>query len=154
MQIVWNLLQVVHWFIYHKIIPTKTSMTSHYTVLKIKILLVPVNWSLWHNPVGQATYHDGHKIAFSLWPRWIRTVECGILVIKKNFCKKFTNWIIFSLFNVPMKHVHKKEKQKEIWLWKKNNLLLSPLLFNFNIEKTSIMICYANFVSWIYIYFG
>ena len=65
-----------------------------------KILLVPVNWSLWHNPGGQATYHDGHKIAFSLWPKWIRTGECGILMIKKNFCEKFTNHIIFSLFNV------------------------------------------------------
>ena len=128
-------------------------MTSDYTVLKIKMLLVPVSWLLWHNPGGQATYHDGHKIAFSLWPRWIRTVECGILVIKKIFCKKFAIWMIFSLFNVPMKHVHKKEKQKEIWLWKKNNPL-SPLLFNSNIEKTSIMICYANFVTWIYIYFG
>ena len=36
---------------------------------------------------GQAMYHDGHKIAFSLWRKWIRAVECGILAIKKTSMK-------------------------------------------------------------------
>ena len=34
------------------------------------------------DPDGQATYHDGHKIAFSLWRKLIRTVESQILAIK------------------------------------------------------------------------
>ena len=34
------------------------------------------------DPDGQATYHDGHKIAFSLWQKLIRTVESQILPIK------------------------------------------------------------------------
>ena len=36
------------------------------------------------DPGSQATYHDSHKIAFSLWQMRIRTVECGILTIKKS----------------------------------------------------------------------
>ena len=50
---------------------------------------------------------------------------------------------IQSFLNVPRKHV--LEKQKEIWWSKKNNIILSPLRFSCNIEKTKIMICYVNF---------
>ena len=38
---------------------------------------------------GQATYHNSHKIAFSLRRKLIRTVECGILVIKKTLWKLY-----------------------------------------------------------------
>ena len=51
---------------------------------------------------------------------------------------------------MPIKHVQEKEKEKEIWFQKKKLILLSQLLFNCNIEKTKIMIFYANFVSWTY----
>ena len=41
------------------------------------------------DPGGQATYRDGHKIAFSLWRKWTRAVEWGILTIKKVLLWKF-----------------------------------------------------------------
>ena len=77
--------------------------------LKIKFCLC---WSI-HcydtDPGGQATYHDGHKFAFSLWRKWIRTVECGILAIKKT--SKTLQIKLCSVFlNVPIKHVHEKGK--------------------------------------------
>ena len=76
--------------------------------LKITILIVPVNW-LYDTDLGsQATYQNGHKIAFSPWRKWIRNVEYD----SKNFCENFTNRIIFSLF----KRVHltrtRKRKRK------------------------------------------
>ena len=43
--------------------------------LKITILIVPVNW-LYDTDLGsQATYQNGHKIAFCPWRKWIRNVE-------------------------------------------------------------------------------
>ena len=60
----------------------------------------------------------------------------------------------YSVFsNVPINHIQEKEKQKEIWLQKKKNVLLFQLLFNCNTGKTKIMIFYS-FVSWAYIYFS
>ena len=50
------------------------------------------------DPGIQATYHYGHKISFSFWEKWVRTVECGILAIEENFCESFTNQIILNLF--------------------------------------------------------
>ena len=97
------------------------------------------------DPGGQATYHDDHKIAFSLWRKWIRTVECGILAIKKTSAKTFQIELYSVFLSVPIKHVQEKEKGKEIWLWKKNNILLSQFLVNCNIEKTKVMIFYVNF---------
>ena len=46
----------------------------------------------WH----QATYHDGHKIAFFLWRKWIRTMECGIVTIKKLLWKLYKSDYIQS----------------------------------------------------------
>ena len=42
------------------------SSLVQYSVLKIKILLVPVNWSLRHRS-RWSNYHDSQKIALSLW---------------------------------------------------------------------------------------
>ena len=64
---------------------------------------------------GQASYHDGRKMTFSLWRKWIRTVECGILAIKK-FGKSLQIGLQSVFLNVPIKHVHEKEKEEEIWL--------------------------------------
>ena len=55
--------------------------------LKIKMCLYRSIGRYDTNPGGQATYHDGHKIVFSLWRKSIRTVECGILEIKKSSVK-------------------------------------------------------------------
>ena len=81
-------------------------------VLEIKILLVLVNWLLDTDPDGQATYHDGHKIAFSLSRKWIRTVECGILAIKKTSAKTLQVELYSDLLSVPIKHVQENEKGK------------------------------------------
>ena len=76
------------------------------------------------------------KIAFSLWPKLIRTVESEILAIKKTVKTYIQLLELYSvILNVPIKHVQEKWKGKEIWLWKKKNILLSQLLFNCNIEK-------------------
>ena len=98
--------------------------------------------------VGQATYHDIHKIAFFLWRKWIRTVECGILVIKKASVRTLQIGFYSVFLKVSIKHIQEKE------IWYKKNTYLSQLLFNCNIEKTKIMVFYVNFVSWAYIYFG
>ena len=108
-------------------------IASQCTVLKINNLLVPVSWSLRHRSGGRATYHDGHKIAFSLGPKWIRTVECTILAIKKTSVKTLQIGLYSVILNVPIKNVREKD--------------------NCNIEKTKIMIFYVNFISWDYCLF-
>ena len=63
-------------------------------------------------------------------------------------------YLWYSVFlKVPINHIQEKEKQKEIWLQKKKNILLFQLLFNCNTGKTKIMIFYS-FFSWAYIYFS
>ena len=94
-------------------------------------------WSIDHydtDPGGQATYHDGHKIALSLGLKWVRPVEFGILVIKKTSVKTLQIGLYSVISNKPIKKVQEKD--------------------NCNIEKTKIMIFYVNFISWDYIYFG
>ena len=61
---------------------------------------------------GQATYRDCHKTAFSLRPKWIRTVECGILTIKKTSVKTLQIGLYSVFLNVPIKHDQEKEKGK------------------------------------------
>ena len=58
------------------------------------------------DPGGQARYHDGHHIAFSLWPKWIRTVECRILAIKKKFCGNLQIELYSVFLKVPIKQAH------------------------------------------------
>ena len=65
--------------------------------------------------------------------------------LRKLLWEVYKSDYIKSFLNLPMNHV--LEKEKEIWLQKKNNILSSPLLFNYNIEKAKIMICYVNFVE-------
>ena len=62
------------------------------------------------DPGGQATYHNGYRIAFSLWQKWIRTVGCGILAIKKTYVKTLQIGF-YSVLSVSIKHV----QEKEIW---------------------------------------
>ena len=98
----------------------------------MKILLVLVNWLLWcrsrqssylpldcydADPGSQATYHDSHKIAFSLWRKWIRAVECGILAIKKTLAKTLQ----IELYSVFLR----KRKRKKSLIVKKKKILLS-----------------------------
>ena len=67
------------------------------------------------NPGSQATYNNSHKIDFSLWPKWVRTVKYGILVIKKPV--ETLQIGLYSVFlDMPMKHVQEEEKGKETWL--------------------------------------
>ena len=73
----------------------------------------------------------------------LRNVEFWWLV--KLLWEAYKSDYIQSFLNVPTKRI--LEKQKEIWLSKENNILLSPFLFNCNIEKTKIMICYVNFLE-------
>ena len=95
---------------------------------------------------GQATYHDGHKIAFSLWLKWIRTVERGILAIKKTSAKTL-QLEVYSVF------FQKKKKKKKFDCKRKKTF------FYLNFSSIAILenkdkIFYVNFVSWAYIYFG
>ena len=60
------------------------------------------------DPGGQATYHNGHKIVFSLWQEWILIVEFGILVIKKTSAKTLQLGLYSVFLNVPIKHVQEK----------------------------------------------
>ena len=85
------------------------------------------------DPGSRATYHNDCKIAFSLRPKWIRTVECGILVIKKTSVKMLQIRLYSVILKVPIKNVQEKD--------------------NCNIEQTKIMIFYVNFISWDYYLF-
>ena len=76
-------------------------------------MLLPVNWSLWHQS-RQSNYLPQWSlcIAYSLWPKWIRTVECGILVIKKSVKTLLIE--LHSVFlNVPIKQKKRKKKRKK-----------------------------------------
>ena len=95
-------------------------------------------------PGGQATYHNGHKIAFSLWPKWIKTVECGILTIKETSVKTLQIRLYSVIFNLSIKNMYNKKKKK--FDWKKNSTPSSQLFFNCNIEKAKITIFYVNFL--------
>ena len=71
-------------------------------------------WSIDHHDTdlsGQATYHDGHKITFFLWQKWIRTVECGILAIKKLLWKLYKSDYIQSFQTCPLNMYMKKKKK-------------------------------------------
>ena len=57
------------------------------------------------DPGNQATYHDGHKVAFFHWPKEIGTVECGILVIKKTYVRGLQIRLYSVFLNVPFKPV-------------------------------------------------
>ena len=60
------------------------------------------------DPGGQANYQDGHKIVFALWWIWIRTVECGILMIKKTV-KTLQIRLYSDFLNVSIKHLQEKK---------------------------------------------
>ena len=63
---------------------------------------------------GQATsYHNSHKIAFSLWQQWIRIVECGILVIKKTSAKTLQIKLYSVFLSVPISMYKKKKREKK-----------------------------------------
>ena len=71
----------------------------------------------------------GLPFPFDLNELELRNVEFWWL--RKLLWEAYKSDFIQYFLNVPRKHV--LEKQKEIWLSKKNNILLSPLLFNCNI---------------------
>ena len=64
------------------------------------------------DPGAQANYHNCRKIAFFPLTKWIITLECEILMIKKYFCETFTNRIIFSHFKRTIKNMYNKKKKK------------------------------------------
>ena len=64
------------------------------------------------DPGGQATYHDGCKIAFCLWRKWIRAVECGILAIKKKIVKTLQIGLHSVFLNLPIKHLQEMKRKK------------------------------------------
>ena len=83
----------------------------------------------------------------------MKTVECGILAIKKTSVKTLQIRLDSAFLNLTIKHVQEKEKGNEIWLWKKR----TSFYLNFSsiaTLKNEDMILYVNFVSWVYIYFG
>ena len=89
--------------------PKKEDKHWKEAVLTIKFLLVLVNLLLWHRFRRQATYHNGHKITFCLWRKWIRTVEFEVLAIKKTSVKTLQIGLYLVFLNVSIKHVKEKE---------------------------------------------
>ena len=83
-------------------------------VLKIKILLVPFNWSLRHRSMLSNYLPRRSQDCLFLWRKWIRTVDCGILAIKKLLWKPYKSDYIQSFLNVHIKHVQEKEKKNLI----------------------------------------
>ena len=71
--------------------------------------------------------------------------------LKKLPWKLYKSDHIQSL-NFPLNMYKKKKKINKSDCKRKITFVLSQLVFNFNIEKTKIMIFYINFVSWAYIY--
>ena len=100
---------------------------------------------------GQATYHDGHKIAFSLWPKWIITVECGILTIKKNYVKTLQIGLHSVILNKSIKNTYNKKKTKFDC---KRKITLFYLDFSSIATFKKQKLFSVNFVSWDYMYFG
>ena len=94
------------------------------TALKIKIFLVPVNWSLRH----QATYHDGHKIAFFLWRKWIRTMECGLVTIKKLLWKLYKSDYIQSFQSAHQTHTRKSKRKRNLTAKENEHFFISTSL--------------------------
>ena len=72
-------------------------------------------------------------------------MECGILVIKKTSVRSLQIGLYSVFFNRTNETLTGKRERNLIA--KENKILLSPLLFNCNIEKNKIMICYANFLQ-------
>ena len=136
----WNIIMINNPF----------KMSIHWQHLKIKILLVPVNWSLWHRSRRSSYLPRWSQDCLSLWGKLIKTVWCGILAIKKFFVKTLEIGLYSVFFNLPIKYVQEKEKEKEIHCKRKNILLPRFILFNCSIEKIKIMTFYVNFVSWAY----
>ena len=101
------------------------------------------------DPGGQVAYHNSHKTAFSLWRKWIRTVECGILVIKRTV--KTLQIGSYSVFlKVPIKHIQEKKK----FDCKRKRTFIYLNFSSIATFKKKYNIFYVNFVSWNYIYFG
>ena len=65
------------------------------------------------DPGSQTTYDNSHNIAFSIWQKWIRTMECEILGIEKTV-KTLQIGLHLVFLNVPIKHVQEKGKENEI----------------------------------------
>ena len=78
------------------------------TAFKIKNFLVPVNWFLWH----QCRW-SSYSWQLQDWWKLIRTVECGILAMKKTSVKTLQIGIYSIFINVPIKHVQDKNMQKK-----------------------------------------
>ena len=78
--------------------------------LEIKIFLVPVNWSLQHQ--SRWSSYPPWRSQDCLFPltKWIRTVEFGVLAIKKTSVRSLQIGLYSVFLSVPIKHVHEKEK--------------------------------------------
>ena len=112
--------------------------------LKIKILLVLVNWLLCHCSRRSSYLPQWSQDCFSLWPKWIITVECGILTIKETSVKTLQSGLYSVILNLSIKNMYNKKKKK--FDWKKNNIPSSQLYFKCNIEIAKITIFYVNFL--------
>ena len=69
------------------------------------------------DPGGQATYHNSHKIVFFPSPKWVITVECEILTIKKTSLKTLQMGLYLVILNVSIKNMYIQEKEKEKINW-------------------------------------
>ena len=124
-------------------------------------------WSIYcyyTNPGSQATYHDSQKIAFSLLQKWIRTVEYGIVVIKKASVKTLQIGLYSVFSNVPIKHTRKRNlivKEKghsfistslQLQYWKNNKDFLCQLcllsLYLFWLTPCIFDLFYLWITSW------
>ena len=92
-----------------------------------------------NNPDSQATYHYGHKIAYSLWQKWIRTVGRRILTIKKTSVETLQIRLYSVFLNLPIKHVQEKEKRSLIVKEKENSCISTSLQLQYW-KKTKIMV--------------
>ena len=100
--------------------------------------LEPVNWSL-RQPIQvvklPATTITRFKIVFSLWTKWIRTVECGILAIEKLMWKTLhKNYIQF--FQTCPLNTHKKKKKEKKFDCRRKRTFFYLSLFSIATSKS------------------
>ena len=84
---------------------------------KIKMLLVPVNWSLWQR--SRRPSYLPRRSQDCLLSLTKMNYNCGMLNSGdwKTSAVKTLQIRLYSVFlNVPIKHVQENEKEKEIWL--------------------------------------
>ena len=116
---------------------------KHNSALKIK--LVPVNWSLWHQSKQSSFLPQQSQDSKLLSP--FDQIELELWNVEFWRLKKpLWKLELYSVFlNVPIKHVQKQEKKLDC---KRKRTFFISASFQLQHLKTKIMIFYVNFVSW------